>query len=236
MKVDYYTWLSGSLQTEFEDLKLLKQSERGSVHLIRHKESGQNFVLRRFLGNAEVYRKLLSCECPQLPKIYETASLNDRNLVLEEYIQGDNMGEMLKGALFSSDETRHILRDLCQGLWVLHSMGAVHRDIKPENIVLRGQNAVLIDFDAARVYKASENGDTQILGTTGFAAPEQYGLSQSDARSDIYSLGILINVMRTGEHPSRHLAEGTWGRIVTRCTQVNPSKRYQTVLRLWEAL
>lgn len=53
--------------------------------------------------------------------------------------------------------------------------------------------------------------DTQVLGTTGFAAPEQYGLSQTDIRSDIYSLGILINVMLTGKHPSKKLAGGENG-------------------------
>ena len=95
-------------------------------------------------------------------------------------------------------------------------MGApLHRggppDVKPENIILRGSEAVLIDFDAARLHKPEHEMDTQILGTTGFAAPEQYGLSQSDLRTDIYSVGILINVMLTGEHPSKKLAEGENG-------------------------
>ena len=75
-----------------------------------------------------------------------------------------------------------------------------------------------------------------MLGTTGFAAPEQYGLSQSDARTDIYSLGVLMNVMLTGEHPSKHLPEGRMGRIIEHCTRVNPAKRYKNVLHLMEAL
>ena len=125
---------------------------------------------------------------------------------------------------------------LCRALWVLHSMGAVHRDVKPENVILRGADAVLIDFDAARLHKPEQEADTQILGTVGFAAPEQYGLSQSDQRTDIYSLGILMNVMLTGEHPSRALAKGHLGQVVERCTQVNPKKRYQNVLGLMQAL
>lgn len=228
----YYTWFSKALKQEFESLKLLKESERGTVTLIRHRASGQTFILRSFSGNGEVYRQLLNCQCPNLPTIYEFASDGDQNLVLEEYIQGDNMGVMLKDALFTSKETRRILRQLCRALWVLHSMGAVHRDVKPENIVLRGKEAVLIDFDAARFHKRERESDTHVLGTIGFAAPEQYGFSQSDACSDIYSLGILINVMLTGKHPSKQLASGRWGRIVTRCTQVTPSKRYKNVLRL----
>lgn len=81
-----------------------------------------------------------------------------------------------------------------------------------ENVILRGADAVLIDFDAARLYKPELENDTQILGTTGFAAPEQYGLSQTDIRTDIYAVGILINVMLTGRHPSKKLAEGKLGR------------------------
>ena len=232
----YYDWLSGALKQEFESLKLLKESERGTVTLIRHRASGKKFILRSFSGNGEVYRRLLNYECSNLPTIYEVASDREQNLVLEEYIQGDNMGVMLKDALFTPRETRRILRQLCRALWVLHSMGAVHRDVKPENIVLRGQNAVLIDFDAARIHKKSRENDTRVLGTIGYAAPEQYGFSQSDACSDIYSLGILMNVMLTGKHPSNQLAPGRFGRIITRCTQITPSKRYKNILRLLNEL
>lgn len=232
----YYTWLEKALQTDFETIGLLKQGERGTIELIRHRSENQKFILRRFSGNAEVYCRLLNYACPNLPEVFEVASDGDRNLLIEEYIQGDNMGVMLRDSLFSPDETRRIIRQLCRGLWVLHSIGAVHRDIKPENIILRGSDAILIDFDAARLHKVNESRDTQVLGTTGFAAPEQYGLSQSDSRTDIYSLGVLINVMLTGSHPSLQLADGRFGRIVTRCTQVNPQRRYKTVLHLLDEL
>lgn len=171
--------------------------------------------------------------CPSFTKLPQQVG---DNLVLEEFIQGDTLGFLLQDALFSPEETKKIVRQVCRALWVLHSIGAVHRDVKPENIILRGDNAVLIDFDAARFHKLENSADTQILGTTGFAAPEQYGLSQSDVRTDIYALGVLINVMLTGEHPSRNLAKGRMGRIVDRCTHVNPQRRYKNVLRLMEAL
>lgn len=232
----YYSWLSKALKEEFEIIKRLKESERGTVTLVRHRNTGKRFILRSFTGDAEVYHRLLNCACPNLPQICEAASQGDQNLVLEEYIQGDNMGTMLQEALFTPKETRRILRQLCGALWVLHSMGAVHRDVKPENIVLRGSDAVLIDFDAARIHKDSAANDTRVLGTIGFAAPEQYGFSQSDACSDIYSLGVLMNVMLTGKHPSSQLAPGRFGRIVTRCTQITPKKRYKNVLRLLDEL
>ena len=231
-----YTWLEEILQREYEQLRLIKESPRGSVRLIRHNATGRTFILRQFTGNPEVYRKLLDYTCPNLPTVYEVAVRGAENLVIEEYIQGDTLGFLLKDALFSPEETRNIVTQVCKALWVLHSIGAVHRDVKPENIILRGDEAVLIDFDAARLHKPEHEMDTQILGTTGFAAPEQYGLSQSDIRTDIYALGVLINVMLTGEHPSKKLATGKMGRIVDRCTHVNPQHRYKNVLRLMEAL
>lgn len=217
-------------------MRMLKQSDRGAVQLIRHKASGQRFILRQFTGNPEVYYKLLDYTCPNLPTVFEVAGLGSENLVVEEFISGDTLGFLLEGGLFSLEETKKVIIQVCHALWVLHSIGAVHRDVKPENIILRGDQAVLIDFDAARLHKPENEMDTQILGTTGFAAPEQYGLSQSDIRTDIYSLGVLINVMLTGEHPSKKLVGGKMGRIVDRCTHVNPQHRYKNVLRLMEAL
>ena len=231
-----YSWLSEQLRTEFEVVRLLKERPRGSVRLIRHNAGGNQFILRHFQGNGEVYRRLLSCSCRYLPLVYEAAEQDGENIVIEEFVQGDTLDFLLKEALVSPQETKQTIKQLCQGLWVLHSMAAVHRDIKPENVILRGSDAVLIDFDAARLHKPQAEADTQILGTTGFAAPEQYGLGQSDTRTDIYSLGVLMNVMLTGQHPSKKLAEGRLGRIIQRCTQINPAKRYKNVLHLMEAL
>lgn len=232
----FYDWLETALQENFELVRRIKESSRGSVSQLRHRETGQKVILRRFTGNAEVYQKLLGYSCQNLPKILEVATQKEENLVLEEFIEGDTLGFLLQDALFSVEETRQIVTQICRALWVLHTMDAIHRDVKPENIILRGAEAILIDFDAARLHKPEHENDTQVLGTTGFAAPEQYGLSQTDIRADIYSLGILINVMLTGKHPSKKLAEGKMGRIVERCTRVNPQKRYPNVLRLMEAL
>lgn len=231
-----YIWLLDALQEGYEQARLLKEGPRGSVHLIRHRDTGQKFIMRQLSGNAEVYRKLLGYTCRNLPTVFEVVSQGDRHVILEEFIEGDNLGDLMKDALFSPKETRDIVTQLCRALWALHTMGAVHRDVKPENIIIQGRDTVLIDFDAARLHKPEHESDTQVLGTVGFAAPEQYGLSQSDIRTDIYAVGILINVMLTGEHPSKKLAEGKLGRIVGRCTHVNPQKRYKDILHLMDAL
>lgn len=217
-------------------VQLLKEGSRGRVQLLRHNATGRRFIFREFVGSADVYSKLLKVNCPNLPQVYEAAEKDGRTAVLEEYVRGDNLAWLLEEVLCTSSEARDILRQLCQGVWVLHSLGAVHRDIKPDNVILRGGDAVLIDFDVSRLHKPQHTADTQVLGTTGFAAPEQYGIAQTDARADIYSLGVLLNVMLTGEHPSRRLARGQLGRVVQKCTMTNPKKRYQSVLHLMEAL
>ena len=231
-----YGWLLNSIDQEYAVIRVLKESPRGSVRLIRHKALGTRLILRRFQGSGEVYRQLMGYVCGNLPQIYETAEQDGEVLVLEEFIEGDTLGFLLEEALFSPRETREVVLQLCRALWVLHSMAAVHRDIKPENVILRGNDTVLIDFDAARLHKPEAEADTHILGTTGFAAPEQYGLGQSDTRTDIYSLGVLMNVMLTGQHPSKKLAEGRLGRVIERCTRVNPEKRYKDVIHLMSAL
>ena len=225
-----------SIETDYETVRTIKHSERGCVSLLQNKQNGTRFIFRHYHGNGEVYRKLLGISCPNLPQIMETAERDGMVAVLEEYIQGDSLAYLLEGALFSPAEARKITMQLCNALWVLHKLGAVHRDIKPENVMIRGSEAILIDFDASRIFKSDTNQDTQILGTTGYAAPEQYGIAQTDERADIYSLGVLLNVMLTGKHPSKELANGHLGRIVQKCTMVNPEKRYKSVLYLMEAL
>ena len=231
-----YQYLLSSIYKEYETVQTLKTSERGFVSLLQNRQNGARFIFRHYRGDGEVYRKLLGVSCPHLPQIMEAVEQDGQVAVLEEYIQGDTLSEVLKGGLLSTAEAKKIARQLCSALWILHSMGMVHRDVKPDNVILRGKEAVLIDFDASRIYKNAVQEDTQVLGTTGFAAPEQYGLSQSDGRADIYALGVLINVMLTGEHPSRKLAGGRMGRIVQRCTMVNPEKRYKNILHLSEVL
>lgn len=231
-----YESLLEAVTTEYDTLHVLKRSPRGTVSVVRHKKSGTRYVFRRYSGSGEVYRRLLPVLCPHLPQIMEAAEQDGQTAVLEEYVQGDTLAELLTGAKLTEKEARQVTMQLCQALHVLHSMGAVHRDVKPENVILRGSDAVLIDFDAARIYKDESESDTQVLGTTGFAAPEQYGIFQSDERADIFSLGLLLNIMLTGKHPSREMAAGKMGRIVRKCTMTAPEQRYQSARALMEVL
>ena len=123
---------------------------------------------------------------------------------------------------------------LCDGLIMLHRKGIIHRDIKPSNIILQavgGHDFVrLIDYDAARIVKEEQKEDTRLLGTKGYAPPEQYGYGQTDQRSDIYSLGITFKEM-LGENYNGWLRP-----ILQKCTEVDARSRYQTVADLKKAL
>ncbi len=231
-----FDFLLSAVQTEYDQVRLLKQSERSEISLIRHKATGTRYIFRRFTGCGDVYRQLLHIDCPHLPNIIEVAEKDEQILVLEEYIHGDTMDFLLEAGTLSPAQARAIIPQLCNALRVLHCLGAVHRDIKPENVILQSDRAVLIDFDASRLFKPENRGDTIVLGTTGYAAPEQYGISQTSPQTDIYALGVLLNVMLTGKHPSLQLAPGRMGRVIQRCTMTNPKKRYKSVLHLMEAL
>ena len=231
-----FSYIQQHLDRDFSPVRVLKEDSEVRILLLRHSVSGQLFVLRDCAGNPELYRRLMTVSSSCLPGVYEVAAQDGRLLVLEEYIQGDTLYSILEQSLFSPGKARQITLQLCDALRILHGFGAVHRDVKPENIILRGGEAVLIDFDASRIRKTSGTSDTVVLGTTGYAAPEQYGLSQTDGRSDIYSLGVVLNVMLTGDHPSVRLAKGHMGRVVRRCTMTSPDQRYPNVLRLAEAL
>ena len=131
---------------------------------------------------------------------------------------------------------KKVLTGVCIALDILHKNGLVHRDVKPENIVVDNKGrVVLIDFNVSKQI-SHNNRDTVIMGTVGYAPPEQMGISQSDARTDVYAAGILLNVMITGKHPSEHLAKGRAGRIVQKCTHISPEERYQSAEQLAKAL
>lgn len=203
----------------------LKSSENSSVCLV-HDKAGKSYIYRWFLGTDEVYLRLREIGCPYLPKIYDVKSQGDRVFVLEEYIAGDTLAFLLEAGPLKPAWVRRISMQLCQALNQLHRAGIVHRDVKPENILLRGNDAVLIDFDASRIAKPKGDTDTHLLGTAGYAAPEQYGFSQTDQRADIYSMGIVINEMLTGEHPSKQLVGGKFKHVVERCIEVNMDRRF----------
>lgn len=203
---------------------------------LRHRAQGKDLVVRVLPQKNHAYEALCCLQSENLPLIYDVVDLEDGQLVLEEYIEGLTVAQVMESGRYRYRGAKRVLQGVCNGLAVLHARGLVHRDVKPENIMI-GENGrvVLIDFNASRKISAAKR-DTVVMGTVGYASPEQLGLAQSDARTDIYALGVLLNVMACGKHPGEQFARGRAGRIARKCTCVNPADRYQSVEKLMQAL
>jgi serine/threonine protein kinase len=215
---------------------VLSEKNGCKVLRLRNKENGKSLVLRSLPHSLETYHKLQNIRCENLPEIYDVLELDDCQIVLEEYIDGITAAQVMETGKYQTRGARNVLFGVCDALTVLHKRGIVHRDVKPENVMIADDGrVVLIDFNASRV-ESNANKDTVIMGTVGYASPEQLGLSQTDARTDLYAAGVLYNVMLTGQHPSVAIAPGRAGRIVRKCTAVNPDERYQTADALRAAL
>ena len=203
---------------------------------LRNRKHEKDLVLRSFPDKLPAYNKLLNIRCANLPEIYEVLELDDGQIVLEEYIDGITAAQVMEIDKYQPAGAKKVLRSVCDALTVLHKQGIVHRDVKPENVMIdKSGRVVLIDFNASRM-ESNASKDTVIMGTVGYASPEQLGLLQTDARTDVYAAGVLYNVMLTGQHPSATMAPGKAGVIVRKCTAVNPKERYQTAAELWSAL
>ncbi len=219
-------------------LPICRFSEKNGCQVlrVRHEALGKDLVVHSLPQPVMAYEMLCGIRAENLPEIYDVIQTEDGMIVLEEFIDGMSVAEIMEVGRYRYRDARKVLLAVCDGLMVLHARGFVHRDIKPENIMVdKNGRVVLIDFNASRRLSESRR-DTVIMGTVGYASPEQLGISQSDARTDIYAVGILLNVMLTGMHPSEQMARGRVGRIVRRCTQVNPNDRYQTAEKLSYAL
>ena len=215
---------------------ILSKKNGCEVLRLRNKESKKDLVLRSFPSVLAAYEKLQNIRCDHLPEIYDVLQMDDGQIVLEEYIDGITVAQVMEIEKYRSAGARKVLLSVCDALSVLHDRGIIHRDVKPENVMITSSGrAVLIDLNASRMESAASR-DTVIMGTVGYASPEQLGLSQTDARTDIYAAGVLYNVMLTVQHPSISIAPGKAGRIVRKCTAVNPNERYQTAAELWSAL
>ena len=205
------------------------------LHL-RNKKSKADIVLRSFPHSVKAYEQLLNIRHINLPEIYDVLEMEDGQIVLEEYIDGLTVAQVMEIDKYRSSGARKVILDLCDALTALHSCGIVHRDVKPENVMIeKSGRVVLIDFNVSRI-ESDASKDTVVMGTVGYAPPEQLGLAQTDARTDIYAVGVLYNVMLTGQHPSVTIASGKAGRVIRKCTAVNPNERYQTTVELWTAL
>ncbi|MCU6747699.1 serine/threonine protein kinase [Faecalicatena acetigenes] len=232
-----YQWLLENLKKYYTFVKVLKKKESGEVLLYKHKQLENYVVVKKLIGFYPAYERLLGVKQEHLLLIYEVCRNEGETMILEEFIPGITIAERLEQETLSERYVKEIISQVCDGLYALHLNQIIHRDIKPENIlVMKNREVKIMDFDAAKIYKMYSQKDTRTVGTIGYAAPEQYGEAQSDERTDIYGLGILMNVMLTGKHPVNEMAIGKIGNIIEKCIMVNPNKRYKHVMEVKEKL
>ena len=217
-------------------VSVLSTKNNCEVIKAKHKELNKNIVLRSYPKAISAYDYLYSIQCENLPLIYDVVNLEDGQIILEECIEGITVAEVIESGKYNYLGMSKVIKGVCNALRVLHIENLVHRDVKPENVMVTDEGRViLIDFNASRRLSERKK-DTVVMGTVGYASPEQLGISQSDARTDVYALGVMINVMLTGKHPSEKLVNGKARRIVLKATRINPNKRYQSAEHLAKKL
>lgn len=219
------------LAETFEKFRLLRKTERGEVWLAGT-SSGAVVVLKRISRDGLPYKIMESHPHPLWPKILYTAEMPGGTVVVEEFVQGEPLSARLEQKrLLSEPEAARIFLQIAEGLIFLHGLGVVHRDVKPSNLILMESGDVrLIDFDAARTVKEEQSEDTALLGTKGYAPPEQFGYGQTDARSDLYALGVTIQKMLGPDY------RGWLSPILAKCTELDPKRRYASARELKRAI
>ena len=219
---------------------------RWAVKEVR-KEQGARFD---FLAESNILKRL---QHPMLPRIVDIFEDAQHIFIVEDYVEGETLETVLKRQ-GKVDEATGLqwFRDLCGVLDYLHNQKPnpiIYRDMKPSNVMLQPDGSLkLIDFGIAREYKQDSNADTTYIGTKGYAAPEQFGTAQTDARTDIYALGVTMYHLLTGKSPYEppyqfvparqlepRLSHGV-EYILDHCVQPEPADRYQSVQELLDDL
>ena len=229
------------IMSQIKHIRDIKENEKTKISLVFY-EGCQGpciFKVCKERDLSEVYYALLEVKHPNLAVIYDCVFENGNTYVLEEYIHGKTLAEVLtvKGP-FSEDETVRIINEVCKGLEVLHQQmpPIIHNDIKASNIMLCADGSIkLFDFDISRIYKIGSSRNTKLMGTYEYAAPEHYGFGQSEPCTDIYSLGVTMHEMLTGvglSHDHSMTYEGSLSGIIRKCVEIDRKKRYASAVFL----
>ena len=257
--------INSVIDDKYEILKLIGQGGMSKVYLAMDKrlnkqwavkeveknsqDVNNSIIVQSVIAEANMMKKL---DHPALPRIVDIIETPRLIYVVMDYIEGESLNKILEeyGAQ-SQDLVIDWAKQLCKVLEYLHTLNPpiIYRDMKPSNIILQPNGTIkLLDFGIAREYKTNNSADTVSLGTKGYAAPEQFGGNgQTDSRTDIYCLGVTLYHLITGQNPCDPPYElypirnwnptlsGGVEKIIQKCTQLNPSDRYQNCTDLFYA-
>lgn len=245
-------YLPEDMQEHWTVYECLKESEDSSTFLVKETATGILCVLKwgrnrqtEFLRNEmEIMKKMADRKLSGIPKAYRIFEENGEVYLVREYIEGTSLAQMVlqKGGI-SEAEICRISRKICQTAEQFQNPDEpmIHRDIKPENIVVTpGGEVVFIDFGTMRSYKKDGSRDTFVVGTRGTAAPEQYGYTQTDQRTDVYAIGQTMLYMVSESYEMNQLSECAVSRrmkkIIEKACSFEPDKRYGDAAQLRRAV
>lgn len=245
-------YLPEDMQEHWTVYECLKESEDSSTFLVKETATGILCVLKwgrnrqaEFLRNEmEIMEKMADRKLSGIPKTYRIFEENGEVYLVREYIEGMSLAQMVlqKGGI-SEAEICRISRKICQTAEQFQNPDEpmIHRDIKPENIVVTpGSEVVFIDFGTMRSYKKDGSRDTFVVGTRGTAAPEQYGYTQTDQRTDVYAIGQTMLYMVSESYEKNQLSECAVSRrmkkIIEKACSFEPDKRYGDAAQLRRAV
>ena len=245
-------YLPEDMQEHWTVYECLKESEDSSTFLVKETATGILCVLKwgrnrqaEFLRNEmEIMEKMADRKLSGVPKTYRIFEENGEVYLVREYIEGMSLAQMVlqKGGI-SEAEICRISRKICQTAEQFQNPDEpmIHRDIKPENIVVTpGGEVVFIDFGTMRSYKKDGSRDTFVVGTRGTAAPEQYGYTQTDQRTDVYAIGQTMLYMVSESYEMNQLSECAVSRrmkkIIEKACSFEPDKRYGDAAQLRRAV
>jgi len=210
----------------------------------------RQWTIEAFRQEAQLLARL---NHPGIARVMDYFSEGDYSYLIMDYVPGETLEAALAQAPHGFDERQALVwaGQLAMILDHLHAQNPpiVFRDLKPGNVMVQPDGALrLIDFGIARLFKPGQTQDTVFMGTPGYAAPEQYGRGQSDARSDVYTLGVVVHQLLTGYDPMKtpmrlppvrqlrpDLSAQTEA-AVAQALQLNPDRRYASTIAFARAL
>lgn len=212
-----------------------------SVSIIRDKNTGSLYVQKVLTTfDLDVYKYLHEHPIKNIPKIIDYSLENDILTIIEEYIEGitlsdylDNKNLDIKTFYSHIYKLCDIINDLqkANNSNVQNEKSIIHRDIKPSNIIITPNGDLyLIDLNAAKFFKPSEDKDTTLIGTEEFAAPEQYGFGSSNKATDIYAIGSLMKHYLTYFSDDKLTAR--INPIIDKCMKIDYKDRYKSLFEL----
>ena len=245
-------YLPEDMQEHWTVYECLKESEDSSTFLVKETATGILCVLKwgrnrqaEFLRNEmEIMEKMADRKLSGIPKTYRIFEENGEVYLVREYIEGMSLAQMVlqKGGI-SEAEICRISRKICQTAEQFQNPDEpmIHRDIKPENLgVTPGGEVGFIYFGTMRSYKKDGSRDTFVVGTRGTAAPEQYGYTQTDQRTDVYAIGQTMLYMVSESYEMNQLSECAVSRrmkkIIEKACSFEPDKRYGDAAQLRRAV